>query len=87
MWASLGHRLRRALLKQPGDEQVDHPARVVAWVAVHADAQVADGAHESVGIHVGANLARGGGGVEQLSAHGHEAVEKVRVQRLEAGVV
>ena len=36
----------RARLAQPGDEQPGHPARVVARVAVDADAQVADGAQQ-----------------------------------------
>ena len=37
--------------------------------------------------NVGADLAGVDGGVEQLSAYGHEAVEEIGVQRVEAGVV
>src|SRR5581483_6599539 len=40
-----------------GDDEPDHPARVVAGVVVGADAEVADAAQELVGIHVGADLA------------------------------
>jgi hypothetical protein len=40
-----------------------------------------------VGIHVGENLARRGSSVEQLGAHGDEAVEEIGVQGLEGGIV
>jgi len=56
-------------------------------VGVAADAQVAYGAQQSLGVHVGANLARVSGGAEQLGARGHQSIEEVGVQRLEAGAV
>ena len=77
----------RVWLMEPGDEQADHAACVVARVAGGAGAQVADGVQEPEGIGSGADLAGGGRGVEQLSAHGHEAVEEVGVQGLEAGLI
>ncbi len=76
----------RVRLTEPCDEQADHAARVVARVAVGAGAQVADGVKEPVGIRSRADLADGCG-VEQLSAHRHQAVEKVGEQGLEAGLI
>ena len=72
---------------QSRDDESDHAARVVAGVVVRADAEIADAAHQLVGIHAGENLARRGSGVEQLGADGDEAVEEVGVQGLEGGLV
>ena len=74
-------------MTEPGDQETGHAACVVARVAVGARAYVADGVQEPEGIRSGADLAGGGRGVEQLSAHRHEAVEEVGVQGLEAGPV
>jgi len=72
---------------QSGDDEFDHATRVVAGVVVRADTEIADAKHQFVGIHVGENLARRGRSLEQLGAHGDEAVEEVGVQRLEGGIV
>jgi len=56
-------------------------------IAVGAYAEVPDAAHKLVGLYVGSNLARTGCRVEKLSAHGHEAIEEVGVQRVEADAV
>ena len=74
-------------MKQPGDKQPDHAACVVARVVLDASAQVANATHQFVGIQVRADLAGLRGSIEELSAHRHEAVEKVGVQSIEAGVV
>jgi Phosphorylase superfamily len=72
---------------QARDEQLDHAARVVARVAAPSGTQVADAVQEPEGIHVGTDLAGRHSSVEQLSADGHEAIEEIGVQRLEARVV
>jgi hypothetical protein len=77
----------RVRLTEPGDEETDHAARVVARVAVDAGAEVADGVQEPEGIRSRADLADGGRGIEQLSAHRHQPVEKIGVQGLEPGLV
>lgn len=70
------------MLAQPRDEEFDHATRVVAGFA-GADAEIADTAQQLEGCHVGADLTGRGGGVEQLGAYRHEAVQEVGVQRLE----
>src|SRR5258706_3480866 len=77
----------RGQLKQPGGKQLDHAACVVARVVIDANAQAANATHQFVGIEVRADLAGLRGSIEELSAHRHEAVEKVGVQGIEAGVV
>lgn len=62
-------------------------ARVVGVTAGGARAQAADAAHEPVGIEVGTDLARADRGVEQPGADGHEPVEEVGMQGVEARVV
>jgi len=53
---------------------------VLAGVAVDSDAEVADTAQEFEGVDVRAYLVGSRSGLEQLCAHGHEAVEEVGVQ-------
>src|SRR5260221_4988572 len=77
----------RARLEESRDEQLDHAAGIVARVEVSANAEAADATHQFVGINIGADLASLGAGFEQLSAHGHEAVKKVGMQRVEAVAV
>ncbi len=72
---------------QSCDDEFDHATRVVAGVVVRADTEIADATQQFVGIHVGENLARRGSSVEQLGAHGDEAVEEIGVQSLEGGIV
>jgi len=79
--------LRLLPLAQSCDEQLDQATCVVAGGVVGTDAEIADAAHEFVGIHVGANLAGLNRGAEQLRTHRHEAVDEVGVQRVESGVV
>ena len=74
-------------MEESRDEQLDHAAGIVARVVVGANAEVADATHQFVGITIGADLAGLGGGVEQLSANGHEAVKEVGMQRVEADAV
>jgi len=62
-------------------------AGIVAQVEVSANAEAADATHQFVGINIGADLSGLGGCVEQLSAHGHEAVKEVGMQRVEADAV
>ena len=62
-------------------------AGIVARVIVSANAEAADATHQFVGINTGADLSGFSGGVEQLSAHGHEAVKEVDMQRVEADAV
>ncbi|ANP52455.1 hypothetical protein AVL59_25565 [Streptomyces griseochromogenes] len=70
---------------QSCDEESEQSACVVVGVPLRADAEVPDAAHELVGPEIGADLAGGGHGFEQLGADGHEAVEEVAVQGVEAG--
>jgi hypothetical protein len=74
-------------LEESRDEQLDHAAGIVARVVVGANAEAADATHQFVGINIGADLAGLGGGGEQLSANGHEAVKEVGMQRVEADAV
>ncbi len=78
-----------AILANPQscDDEFDHATCVVAGVVVRADTEIADATQQFVGIRVGENLARCGSGVEQLGAHGQEAVEEIGVQSLEGGIV
>ncbi len=82
----------RVRLTEPGDEQADHAARVVASVAVGAGAQVADGVQEPEGIRSRADLAGGGRGVEQFQQPyppiliGGRSAETLRVVAEHAGV-
>jgi hypothetical protein len=69
---------------QSRDEECGQSAGVVAGVALRADAEVSDAAHEVVGVVVGADLAGRGRSLEEFGAHRQEAVEEVGVQRLEA---
>ena len=69
------------------EEQVDQAAGVIAGIAVTSDAEVADAAHQFVGVRAGPDFARADRGVEQLGADGHQAVEEVGVQRVEAAAV
>jgi hypothetical protein len=69
------------------DEELDQSTCGVVGIVVGAYAEVPDAAHELEGPQIGANLAGTGCSVEQSGAHGHEAVEEVGVQRVEAGVV
>ena len=62
-------------------------AGIVARVEVSANAEAADATHQFVGINIGADLSGFSGCVEQLSAHGHEAVKEVGMQRVEADAV
>jgi Alpha/beta hydrolase family len=71
-------------LEESRDEQLDHAAGIVARIVVVANAEVADATHQFLGITIGTDLASLGGGVEQLSANGHEAVKEVGMQRVEA---
>ncbi len=71
---------------QSGDDEFDHPAGVVAGVVVSADTEIADTTQQLVSVQVGANLARGGRGVEQLGEDWHHAVEEVGVQRFDTAV-
>jgi hypothetical protein len=75
-----GLRLRHSLVEaQSCDDEFDHATCVVAGVVVRADTEIADATQQFVGIHVGEDLARRGSGVEQLGAHGDEAVEEIGV--------
>src|ERR1700735_3883406 len=77
----------RRLSLQSEQEQLDQPAGIIARVVVASGAESADAPHELVAAHARPGLARGDGGVEQLPADRHQAVEKVAVQRLEAVAV
>ena len=72
---------------QSCDDELDHVTCVVAGIVVRADTEIADATQQFVGIHAGENLARRGSSVEQLGAHGDEAVEEIGVQSLEGGIV
>ena len=68
-------------LREPGDEQPDHPTGVVARIATDPDAEVAGAAQELEGIQARVDLSGGRCGIEELGTHRHEAVEKVGVRR------
>ena len=72
---------------QSEQEQFDQPAGVIARVVVPSGAEAADAAHQLVAARAGPDLTCADGGVKQLPADGHQAVEEVRVQRLEAAAV
>ncbi len=74
-------------MEESRDEELDHAAGIVARVEVSANAEAADTTHQFVGINIGADLAGLGGGGEQLSANGYEAVKEVGMQRVEADAV
>jgi hypothetical protein len=74
-------------VKETRDEQLDHAAGIVAWVGVGANAEVADAAHQFVGIDITADLTGLGASLEQLSANGYEAVKEVGMQRVETSAV
>ena len=83
---------RKPRLTLPGeaqsrDDEFDHATSVVAGAVLSADTEIADAPQQFVGVHAGTDLASLSSGVEQLSAHGHEAVEEVGVQGLEGGIV
>jgi hypothetical protein len=67
---------------QSCDGKLDHVTRLVAGAVIRADAEIADAAQQFAGIHAGENLARRGRSVEQLGAHGDEAVEEIGVQTM-----
>lgn len=69
------------------EEEDDQASGVVAGVVVASDAEVADAAHQLVGLCAGPDVAGFDRGVEQLGADGQQAVEEVGVQRGEAVVV
>src|SRR5205814_945220 len=56
---------------QSSKEQVDQAAGVIAGIAVTADAEVADAAHQLVGVRTGPDRAGADRGVEQLRADEH----------------
>src|SRR5260221_9033089 len=86
--AATASRLTLSLVEaQSCDDEFDHAACIVAGGVVRADTEIADAEHQFVGVRVGADLSRRGSGVEQLNAHGDEAVEEVGVQSLEGGRV
>jgi hypothetical protein len=69
---------------QSPEQQFDQATGVVTRVVFASYAEVADAAHEFVGVRTGNNFAGGDGGVEQLLADGHQAVKEVGMQRVEA---
>ncbi len=69
------------------EEQTDQAASIVARVVAGTDAEVADAAHQLQGTDIGVDLAGFRCRLKQLSADGHQAVEEIGVQRVEAGAV
>ncbi len=60
---------------------------IVTRVVVSTNAEIADTVHQFEGINIGTDLTSVGAGFEQLSAHGHEAMKKVSMERVEASAV
>jgi hypothetical protein len=54
---------------------------------VASDAEIADAAHQLVGVRTGPDLTGVDRGVEQVRADGYQAVKEVGVQRFEAAAV
>jgi hypothetical protein len=71
-------------LEESRNEELDHAPSIVTRIVVGTNAEVADAIHEFAGINIGADLASLGGGCEQLSTNGYEAVKEVGMERGEA---